>query len=130
MYDTKLVEFSETRKGMSLRETERTKTEICTEAHMNSRITTNLKLTWCKNGCLLSDSYITLDRWKNYYFCQLLNVHRVTDVRQTKIHTGKTLAPRHRSEDNNKMDLGEIGWGSTGIIWLWTRSGGRLFQTW
>jgi hypothetical protein len=28
--------------------------------------------------------------------------------------------PRHRWEDNNKMDLQEVGWGGarTGLIWL------------
>jgi hypothetical protein len=29
-----------------------------------------------------------LNRWKNY-FCQLLNVHGVNDVRQTEIHTAE-----------------------------------------
>jgi hypothetical protein len=28
---------------------------------------------------------VFLNRWKNY-FCQLLNVHGVSDVRQTEIH--------------------------------------------
>jgi hypothetical protein len=31
-----------------------------------------------------------LNRWKNY-FGQLLNVHRVNDVRQTEIHTAASL---------------------------------------
>jgi hypothetical protein len=30
------------------------------------------------------------NRWKNY-FCQLLNVHGVNDVRQTEIHTAEPL---------------------------------------
>jgi hypothetical protein len=30
--------------------------------------------------------------WKNYY-SQLLNVHRVSDVRQIEIHTYKSLLP-------------------------------------
>jgi hypothetical protein len=34
-----------------------------------------------ENGDLLEDSYNILNRWKNY-FSQLLNVHRVGDVRQ------------------------------------------------
>jgi hypothetical protein len=31
-----------------------------------------------------------LNRWKNY-FSQLLNVHRVSDVRQIKIHTAEPV---------------------------------------
>jgi hypothetical protein len=34
-----------------------------------------------ENGDLLADSHNILIRWKNY-FSQLLNVHRVSDVRQ------------------------------------------------
>jgi hypothetical protein len=30
--------------------------------------------------------------WKNY-FCQLLNVHGVSDVRQIEIHTAEPLVP-------------------------------------
>jgi hypothetical protein len=36
-----------------------------------------------ENGDLLTDSHSILNRWKNY-FCQLLNVHGVNDVRQAK----------------------------------------------
>jgi hypothetical protein len=43
-----------------------------------------------ENHDLLSDSHNILNRWKNY-FCQLLNVHRVSDVRQLEIHTAKPL---------------------------------------
>jgi hypothetical protein len=39
-----------------------------------------------ENGDLLSDSHI-LNRWKNY-FSQLLNVHRVSDVRHKYIQLG------------------------------------------
>jgi hypothetical protein len=35
-------------------------------------------------GDLLADSHNILNRWKNY-FSQLLNVHRVSDVRQIEI---------------------------------------------
>jgi hypothetical protein len=38
-----------------------------------------------ENGDLLADSYNILNRWKNC-FCQLLNVHYVSDVRQIEIH--------------------------------------------
>jgi hypothetical protein len=39
-----------------------------------------------ENGDLLADPHNILDRWKKY-FSQLLNVHRVSDVRQIEIHT-------------------------------------------
>jgi hypothetical protein len=45
-----------------------------------------------ENEDLLADSHSILNRWKNY-FCQLLNVHGVKDVRQTKIHTAEPLVP-------------------------------------
>ncbi|PNF36913.1 hypothetical protein B7P43_G08389 [Cryptotermes secundus] len=38
-----------------------------------------------ENGDLLADSHNILNRWRNY-FSQLLNVHRVSAVRQTEIH--------------------------------------------
>jgi hypothetical protein len=45
-----------------------------------------------ENGDLLVDSYNILNRWKNYYF-QLLNIHKVSDVRQIEIHTAELLVP-------------------------------------
>ncbi|PNF20025.1 hypothetical protein B7P43_G05945 [Cryptotermes secundus] len=45
-----------------------------------------------ENGDLLADSHNILNRWMNY-FSQLLNVHRVSDVRQTEIHTDESLVP-------------------------------------
>jgi hypothetical protein len=33
-----------------------------------------------------------MTRWKNY-FSQLLNVHRVSDIRQIKMHTVEQLVP-------------------------------------
>jgi hypothetical protein len=44
-----------------------------------------------ENGDLLADSHI-LNMWKNY-FSQLLKMHRVSDVRQIKIHTAEPLVP-------------------------------------
>jgi hypothetical protein len=41
---------------------------------------------------LLADSYNFLNRYKNYY-SHLLTVHRVSDVRQIKVHTVKPLLP-------------------------------------
>jgi hypothetical protein len=45
-----------------------------------------------ENGDLRADSYNILNRRKNY-FSQLLNVHRVSDVRQIEIHTAEPLVP-------------------------------------
>jgi hypothetical protein len=39
-----------------------------------------------------------LNGCKNY-FCQLLNVHGVNDVRQTEIHTAELLVPEHSSSE-------------------------------
>jgi hypothetical protein len=41
---------------------------------------------------LLAESRNILNRWKKY-FSQLLNVHRVSDVRQIEIHTAEPLVP-------------------------------------
>jgi hypothetical protein len=41
---------------------------------------------------LLTDSQNILNRWKNY-FTQLMNIHRVHNVWQTKIHTAGPLIP-------------------------------------
>jgi hypothetical protein len=43
-----------------------------------------------ENGHLLADSHNIVKRWKNY-FSPLLNVHRVSAVRQTEIHTAEPL---------------------------------------
>jgi hypothetical protein len=45
-----------------------------------------------ENGDLLADSHNALNRWKNYFY-QLLNVHRVSDVRQIEVHMDKPLVP-------------------------------------
>jgi hypothetical protein len=42
-------------------------------------------------GVLLADSHNILNRWN--CFSQLLNVCRVSDVRQREIHTAEPLAP-------------------------------------
>jgi hypothetical protein len=51
-----------------------------------------------ENNGLLADSYNILNRWKSY-FSQLSNVHRVSDVRKTEIHTTGPLAPDPSSSD-------------------------------
>jgi hypothetical protein len=44
------------------------------------------------NGNLLADPQNILNTWKNF-FNQMLNVHRVHDVRQMYIHTAEPLVP-------------------------------------
>jgi hypothetical protein len=46
-----------------------------------------------ENGDLLADFHSILNRWKNY-FCQLLNIHGVSDVRQTEMYTLDPLVPK------------------------------------
>jgi hypothetical protein len=46
------------------------------------------------NCDLLADSHNVLKRWKKY-FSQLLNVHRVSGVRQIEIHTAGSLVSDH-----------------------------------
>jgi hypothetical protein len=45
-----------------------------------------------ENGNLLADQQNVLNRWKNF-FNQVLNVHRVHDVRQMDIHMAEQLVP-------------------------------------
>jgi hypothetical protein len=45
-----------------------------------------------EKGDLFTDSHSILTRWRNH-FCQLFNVHGVSDVRQTEIHTAESLLP-------------------------------------
>jgi hypothetical protein len=45
-----------------------------------------------ENGDFLADSNNILNRQKNY-FSQLLNIHRVSDVRQIEIYTAELLVP-------------------------------------
>jgi hypothetical protein len=42
-----------------------------------------------ENADLLADSHNILNMWK-YYYCQLLNVHRISDVSKIEIHTAET----------------------------------------
>jgi hypothetical protein len=51
-----------------------------------------------ENGDLLANSHSILNRWKDY-FCQLLNVHGVKDVRQTEIRTAEPLVPEPSSSE-------------------------------
>jgi hypothetical protein len=45
-----------------------------------------------ENGKLLEDSHNILNKWKTY-FSQLLNVHRVSGVRQIGIYTAEPFVP-------------------------------------
>ena len=45
-----------------------------------------------EKGDLVTDSPSVLGRWRNH-FSQLLNVHEVSDVRQTEILTAEQLLP-------------------------------------
>jgi hypothetical protein len=43
---------------------------------------------------LLADSHNILNGWKNY-FSQLLNAHKISDVRHTETYTPEGLVPGH-----------------------------------
>jgi len=45
-----------------------------------------------RKGDLVTDSHSIVAKWRNHLF-QLLNVHRVNDLRQTEIHTAEPLVP-------------------------------------
>jgi hypothetical protein len=51
-----------------------------------------------QNGDLLAESHNILNRWKNY-ISQLLNVCRVSDVRQIEIDSAEPLVPEPSSSD-------------------------------
>jgi hypothetical protein len=70
-----------------------------------------------ERGDLLAGPHKILNRWKNY-FCQLLNVHRAGDVRQTEMHTAEPLVPEPSASEvevavgklksNNTADVDQI----------------------
>jgi hypothetical protein len=47
---------------------------------------------------LITDTHSILARWRNH-FSQLFNVHGVSGVRQTEIHTAETLVPEPSAFD-------------------------------
>jgi hypothetical protein len=51
-----------------------------------------------ERGDLVADPHKILNRWKNY-FCQLLNVNGVGDVRQTEMHTAEPFVPQPRASE-------------------------------
>jgi hypothetical protein len=52
-----------------------------------------------ERGDLLVDPHKILNRWKNY-FCQLLNVHRTGDFRQTEMHTAEPFVPQSSASES------------------------------
>jgi hypothetical protein len=46
-----------------------------------------------EKGDLVADSHSIWARWRNH-FSQLLNIHRVNDVRHTEVHTAEPLVPQ------------------------------------
>jgi hypothetical protein len=51
-----------------------------------------------ENGDLLAVSHNIVNRWKNY-FSQLLNVQRISDVRQVEIYTAEPFGPASSPSD-------------------------------
>jgi hypothetical protein len=49
-----------------------------------------------ENGDLVAYSHKVLNRWKNY-FCHLLYVHGINDVRHSVMHTAEPLVPEPNS---------------------------------
>jgi hypothetical protein len=47
---------------------------------------------------LVTDTHSILARWRNH-FSQLFDVHGVSDVRQTEIHTAEPLLPEPNAFD-------------------------------
>jgi hypothetical protein len=67
--------------------------KICTETNeFKKGYQPRINIIKDENGNLLADPQSVLNRWKNF-FNQVLNVHRVHDVRQMDIHTAKPLVP-------------------------------------
>jgi hypothetical protein len=84
-----------------------------------------------ENGDLLADFHNILNRWKNY-FPQLLNVHRVSDVRQTEIHTAEpfVLDPSSFEAEITVAKLKSYKWpGSDQILGELIQAGGEILQS-
>jgi hypothetical protein len=83
---------------MSLKQTVRTKmSETCrgiNEFKKSYQPRTNL--VNIENVDVLMDSHNSLNKWKKY-FCHILNVHDVNDVRQAEMHTVEPLVPETSS---------------------------------
>jgi hypothetical protein len=55
-----------------------------------------------QKGDLIVDIHRILARWRNHFY-QLLNVHGVNDVMQTKIHTAEPLVPEPSASDIDQI---------------------------
>jgi hypothetical protein len=101
MYDGKLVDTSEQDKGILERANElesNSKNKNIRDLYRNinefkKSYQPRTNLVKDERGDLLADPHKLLIRWKNY-FCQLLNVHAVGDVRQTEMHTAEPFVPQ------------------------------------
>jgi hypothetical protein len=52
-----------------------------------------------ERGNLLTDPHKILVRWKNY-FCQLLNVHVSSGVRQAEMHAAEPFVPQPSASED------------------------------
>jgi len=79
---------------------------------------------------LVADSHSVLVRWRNH-FSQLLNIHGVNDVRQTKIHTAGLLVPESIAfeveMDTEKLKIHKSP-GTDQIPTELIKAGGRAFR--
>jgi hypothetical protein len=80
--------WNDWKKKFTLKQTEQKHQETYTEASMNIRRVTNSVKD--ENGNHLTDYHNILNRCKNY-FCQLIHVRGVNDVRQTEMYTDEPL---------------------------------------
>jgi hypothetical protein len=59
-----------------------------------------------ERGDLVADPHKILNKWKNY-FCQLLNVHGASGVRQNEMHTAEPFVPQP-SESEVVVAIGKL----------------------
>jgi len=59
---------------------------------MKKRYQPRTRIVKNEKGDLVADSHSFMARWRKY-FSQILNVHRVSGVRQAEIHTAEPLVP-------------------------------------
>jgi hypothetical protein len=81
--------------GLAMNSKKRT-SDTCIVEEMNLRwgYQQRTKLEKDQNGDLLANSHNILYRWE-INFSQLLNVHRIGDVRKIETHTAEPLVPHH-----------------------------------
>jgi hypothetical protein len=101
MQDVKPVQLSGTKRWniwkkilMSFQQTVRIKmSETCRDINKFKKVyQSRSNLVKDENNDLLADAHNILYRQKNY-FCQILNVHGIDDIRQTERHTAEPLIP-------------------------------------